>query len=256
MVAAMIPLPFTGASSDCHRCHHSFRHRCRHFCCFCCHDRRRFFCCCLLLIVVAVAVAPLPSPSPLLLPLSLLSPSHLPLPPTLLVDCCLYTSAAITVSSSSPRPLSSCHPTPALLTTSGTSSPLPLSPQLSLPCVFHRPLLLLVVVVCLSPLVASSAILVVVVNFVVSWRERRHCHVRHHRPGGMGWGKIPPIVVVVSVLTTSPCIVRTTSILAKNAAAALLLVQGTRDVVSDGSHDGCCAPLTPAPCHTHPPTTC
>jgi hypothetical protein len=116
------PLPFTGASSSSRRCHHSFCRRCR---CFRCHCH---FCCCrLLVIVVAITITPLPLP--LLSLSSSLSPSHPPLPSPLLVDCCLYLSAAITASSSSPRLLSLHYPTPALVTVSViTSPPLPLPP--------------------------------------------------------------------------------------------------------------------------------
>ncbi len=153
-----------GQSSDCHRCHHSFYCRCRLFrCCHRCHNCRRcFFCCRLLLIVVVAAVVPFP--------LSLLSSMHLPLSLPLLIDCCLYPSTAINVSSSSPHPLSSRRSTPALVTASMMTSPLPSLPPSLLPCVVHQPLSLLVVVVHPSPLVELSAILVVEVNFIISRR--------------------------------------------------------------------------------------
>ncbi len=90
------PCLLLGQSSDCRRCHHSFRRRCCHLChrrhCRDCHHC--FFCCCLLLTVVAIAIE--------LLPLLSLSSSHPPLPLPILIDCCLYPSAAITASSSSP----------------------------------------------------------------------------------------------------------------------------------------------------------
>jgi hypothetical protein len=93
------PCLLLGQSSDCCCCYHSFCcRRCHFYCRRCCHDHRHhFFCCCLLLFVVAIAVA--------LLPLLLLSPSHLPLLSLLLIDFCLYPSAAITASSSSPHSL-------------------------------------------------------------------------------------------------------------------------------------------------------
>jgi hypothetical protein len=70
------------------------------------HCHHCFFCCHLFFFVVTFAVAPLPLPSPSLLLLLLLSSLHPPLPLPHLVNCCLYPSAAITASSSSPCPLS------------------------------------------------------------------------------------------------------------------------------------------------------
>ncbi len=162
------PLPFTGASSNCRCCNHSYFCPCRHFRRHHhCHDRHLFFCCHQLLIIVAIAIPLLPLPSPSLLPLSSLSPLNLPLPLLLLVECCLYPSAAINASSSSPCPLSLRRPTPVLVTTSATTSPPPTLPPSLLPCIVHQPLSSLAFIVHPSPLVVSSAVLVVLVNFVV-----------------------------------------------------------------------------------------
>jgi hypothetical protein len=106
-------------------------------------------------------------------------------------------------------------PPPALIAPSNTCSrnhqrnkspPLSLPPLL-LPCIVHRPITSLVIVIRSSPLVVPSAILIAIVDFVVGWRGRQHCRVCCLGPSSVGWGKISPIVVVVLVPTTTPCVV-------------------------------------------------